>query len=163
MGIMGHNLTSSDGTTAQAGLGDTHWNGGTQYGYRKAGGAIAIYDLVAEDNTLAVCVAGTTTISGAKPSGFCIPQFAVASGEFFWAPIGPIAPVSWDNATTFKVNAAASCAADVKLYTTAAAGVIDDAASTTDLIDGLQLTETITTAAAAKCIAVGRLGSNTQD
>lgn len=155
------NLTSSDGTTAQFRLGTETEQKGTRYKYLKSGGAIAQYACVSVSNA-DVAVEGTTTTSGAKPTLFAIPQFAVAAtDEYFWAPIGPIAPTNWDGSTTHKVLAAASCADSVKLYTTATAGVVDDAA--TDLIAGLTLTETITTARAATCIAVQRLNSNSQD
>lgn len=161
-----YNLLSSDGVAVTGqipsfALGTEVEIKGTVYKYLKSGGALAIYDSCTVSNAN-VAVAGTTTTSGAKPTLFAIPQFAVAAAdEYFWAPIGPIASTSFDGSTTFKVNAAASCATDVKLYTTATAGVVDDAA--TDLIAGLQLTETITTARAANCIAQCRMVSNCQD
>jgi hypothetical protein len=160
------NLTSSDGV-AEAGkvpsfrLGQEIELDGTVYKYFISSAAIAQYDVCTVSNAN-VAVSGTTTTSGAKPTLFCVPQFAVAAAnEYFWAPIGPIAQTSYDGSTTFKVNAALNCATDVKLYTTATAGVVDDTA--TDLIAGLQLTETITTARAATCIAQCRMVSNCQD
>ena len=155
------NLTSSDGTTANFALGTECEVEGTVYKYLKSSAAITQYDACSISN-LNVAVSGTTTTSGAKPTLFAIPQFAVAAAdEYFWAPIGPIAPYAWDGSTTFKVNAALNCGADVKLYTTATPGVVDDSA--TDLIAGLQLTETITTARAATCVAQCRMVSNCQD
>jgi hypothetical protein len=160
------NLTSSDGV-AEAGrvpsfrLGEEIEVDGTVYKYFISGAAIAQYSACTVSNAN-VAVVGTTTTSGAKPTLFCIPQFAVAAAnEYFWAPIGPIAATTWDGSTTFKVNAASNCAADVKLYTTGTDGVVDDTA--TDLIAGLQLTETITTARAATCISQQRMVSNCQD
>ena len=161
-----YNLTSSDGVQVDGGapffaVGTEVEIKGTVYKYLKSGAAIAQYDAVTISNA-GVAVSGTTTTSGAKPTLFAVPQFAVAAAnEFFWAPIGPIALTTFDGSTTFKVNAAASCATDVKLYTTATAGVVDDTA--TDLVAGLQLTETITTALAANCIAQCRMVSNCQD
>ena len=161
-----YNLTSSDGVAVSGqvpsfALGTETEIKGTVYKYLISGGAIAQYASCTISNAN-VAVEGTTTTSGAKPTLFAIPQFAVAAAnEYFWAPIGPIAPTAYDGSTTFKVLAAASCAADVKLYTTGTAGVVDDAA--TDLIAGLQLTETITTARAATCIAQCRMVSNCQD
>lgn len=154
----GYNLISSDGTIAQFGLGDEIDVGGARYKYLLAAGVIAQYALVSVDN-VNEAVEGTTTTSGAKPTVFGIPQFAVADNEYFWAPIGPFTLKS--DGAAFQVKAAQDCALSVKLYTTATAGVVDDAA--TDLIAGLLLTETITTAAAADCIAVSRLVSNAQD
>lgn len=166
MGLVGPNLTSSDGTTAATGaLGDTHWSGGIQYQYFKAGAALTAYQAVMADDTYAAALPLITALTTARPSSaaptnVCIPQFAVASGEYFWAPVGPIAQATWDNSTTIKVLAAASCVLDVKLYTTAVDGVVDDAATT--LIEGLFLTETITTARAASCQATQKLSVNSQ-
>lgn len=155
------NLKSSDGTTAQAGLGDIYETKGATYQYFKcnSSAAIAAYSACTVSNAWLAAVA-TTTTSGAKPTLVCIPQFAVAVDEYFWAPIGPFY-LREDNSTTFKVLAAASCADSVKLYTTATDGVVDDSA--TDLIEGLTLTETITGAEAADCIAVTRMVTNCQD
>jgi len=158
--LAAYNLTSSDGTTAQFALGTEINVKGATYGYFKAAGSIAAYSLCTVQNDFDA-EEGTTTTSGAKPTGCCVPQFAVADLEYFWAPVGPFGPYREDGSTTFKVNAAASCAASVKLYTTATDGVVDDAA--TDLVAGLLLTETIVGAEAADCIAVQRLVTNCQD
>lgn len=159
-----YNLTSSDGTTAQFDLGTEIEIKGTRFAYFIADAAIAAYAACTVQNDYDAEEA-TTTTSGAKPSMVCIPQFAVADNEYFWAPVGPIArqtPYSINGApVAFKVLAAASCVHSVKLYTTATDGVVDDAA--TDLIAGLLLTETITGAEAADCIAVQRLVTNCQD
>lgn len=154
------NLTASDGTTQNFALGTMAEVKGATYGYFQASGAIEAYALCTVENDWDA-VEGTTTTSGAKPTLCCIPQFAVADGEYFWAPVGPFGPYREDGSTTFKVKAAALCAGSVKLYTTATAGVVDDTA--TDLVAGLLLTETITTAEAADCIAVQRLVTNCQD
>lgn len=163
-----YNLTSSDGLVAQAGLGDEIDIGGCRFGYFKcnASALIAAFSACTIADAYVAAVA-TTTTSGSRPTLFCIPQFAVAVSEYFWAPIGPFGEATPynDPATgvpvTFKVLAAASCATDVKLYTTATDGVVDDSA--TDLITGLLLSETITGAEAADCISVMRMTSNTQD
>lgn len=161
MSVIGaYNLTSSDGTSPQFAVGTTAEIKGATYGYFKAGGAIEAYAACTVANDYDA-VEGTTTTSGAKPTAVCIPQFAVADNEYFWAPVGPFGPFREDGETTFKVKAALNCAGSVKLYTTATAGVVDDTA--TDLIAGLLLTETITTAEAADCIAVQRLVTNCQD
>lgn len=151
--------TKAPESTRTAGLGDEQWAEGGCWKYFLAGGAINAFDACTFDSSFSA-VAGTTTTSGARPTGFCIPQFAVASGQYFWAPVGPFGSTR-DDGTTYKVNAAASCAANVKLYTTATAGVVDDTA--TDLIAGLLLTETIVGAESADCHAVDRLVSNCQD
>lgn len=161
-----YNLTSSDGTTANFALGTEVEIKGTTFKYLIADGSIGAYAACTVQNDLDA-QEGTTTTSGSKPTLVCIPQFAVADNEYFWAPIGPIQPLTPYNdpttgaPVTFKVNAALNCAGSVKLYTTATAGVVDDTA--TDLIAGLFLTETITTAEAADCMAVQRLVTNCQD
>lgn len=154
-----YNLTSSDGTTAQAALGQVINVKGATYMYFIADAAIVAYSACTVQNDYDAEEA-TTTTSGAKPTLVCIPQFAVADNEYFWAPIGPFF-LREDGVTKFKVNAALNCAGSVKLYTTATDGVVDDTA--TDLIAGLLLTETITTAEAADCIAVQTLVTNCQD
>ena len=156
---MMYNLTSSDGTTAKFALGTEINIKGATYQYFIADGALAQYAACTVQDDFDV-QEGTTTTSGAKPTQFTIPQFAVADNEYFWGPVGPFR-LREDGVTTFQVKAALNCAADVKLYTTATVGVVDDTA--TDLIAGLFLTETITTAAAADCMAVSRLVSNCQD
>lgn len=159
---MMENLKESDGTTPTAALGEIRTIKGAQYGYFIADGAIAAYAACGVQNDFDASEL-TTAISGAKPTLVCIPQFAVADNEYFWAPIGPFPRYREDGSTTFKVKAALNCADSVKLYTTATAGVVDDSASSTDLIAGLLLTETITTAEAADCIAVQTLVTNCQD
>lgn len=155
------NLTSSDGLTPQAQLGERRTVKGADYEYFKCNSSalIAQYSACTVSNANVAAVA-TTTTSGAKPTKVCIPQFAVAVDEYFWAPVGPFY-LREDDATTFKVLSALNCAASVKLYTTGTDGVVDDTA--TDLIAGLCLTETITTAEAADCIATQRLVTNCQD
>lgn len=153
------NLLSSDGTTAQAGLGDTFETGGATYRYFKASGALAKYDCALATNGFLAAKA-TTTLSGVKPTLACIPQFAVADAEYFWAPVGPF-QLREDGVTAFRVNALALCAASVKIYTTATDGSVDDTA--TDLIAGLCLTETLVGAGPANCIAVQTMVTNCQD
>lgn len=161
-GHAGYNLTSSDGTTAQFRLGDIINVCGATYMYLIADGAITAYSACSIQNDFDAQMA-TSALSGAKPTAFAIPQFAVADNEYFWAPVGPFF-LREDGVTTFKVNALASCAGSVKLYTTTTDGSVDDATGAgQDLIAGLCLTETITTAESADCIAVQRLVSNCQD
>lgn len=163
-----YNFTSSDGI-ASAGVSPNFALGteveikGCTFKYFKSAAAIAQYAFCTVRDGF-IAEEGTTTTSGARPTECCIPQFAVAAAdEYFWAPVGPftaLVPYGLSD-VTFKVKAAASCVTDVKLYTTATAGVVDDAA--TDLIAGLLLTETITGAEAADCVAVQRLVTNCQD
>lgn len=95
----------------------------------------------------------TTTNSGAVPTRVVVPQVAIASGSYGWAV---------SHGISFSVLAAASCAADVKCYTTATAGVIDDAA--TDLIQGLRLNATNGgSEAAVNASAATQMMTNGQD
>lgn len=152
-----YNLTSSDGSTAKFGLGDEAEFGGARYKYVKASGSIAAY-AACHITAAGLAIQATTTLVGtaARPTGICIPQFAMASGDYGWAPVGPFM-LREDGVTTFKVLAA-NAATSVRLYTTATDGVLDDAV-TTGLIAGLALTETVTTQEAADCVAVTRLVS----
>jgi len=123
--------------------------------YVHANGSIAQYNLVTLDADFEAAD-GTTTTSGARPTRCGIAQVAFANDEYGWVVIGP-----FPESAGFKVNAAALCAANVKLYTTATDGVVDDSA--TDLVAGLVLTETLVGAGSATCEAVQRLVTNCQD
>ena len=150
------NVSASDGLTATAGLGDERTTkGGACYKYCQASGAIAAYALCHITNAM-LAIESTTTLMGTvlRPTGLIIPQFAVATLEYFWGAIGPFY-LRENGSTTFKVLAA-NAATSVRLYTTATAGVLDDAV-TDGLITGLTLTETVTTQEAADCVAVQRL------
>lgn len=153
-----YNLSASDGTTPQAALGQEINVKGAQWRYIKASAAIAAYacSVIAADGTAAEA---TTTNVGtpARPTALCVPQFALAADEYGWAPVGPFGPYREDGSTKFKVLAG-NAATSVRLYTTATAGVLDDAV-TTGLIAGLSLTETVTTQEAADCVAASRLVS----
>jgi hypothetical protein len=155
-----YNFTSSDGTTAQFALGTFVEVKGATWQYLLADGAIVAYDAVVIQNDFDASPL-TTALSAAGPRGIGVAQFAVADNEYFWCPVGPFGPYREDGSTKFKVNALASCVTDVKLYTTATAGSVDDTA--TDLIAGLLLTETIVGAEAADCIAFQKLVTNCQD
>lgn len=102
---------------------------GNTYIYVRANGTVAQYDACLLDEVFdaAPC---TTTLSGAKPQAAVFPQVAIADNSYGWAVLKGI---------SFEVNVLASCAADVKLYTTATAGSLDDTA--TDLVQGLVATE----------------------
>ena len=136
-------------------LGAVYKNGEVEYQYFHANGSIAQYSLITANKDFEAAE-GTTTTSGSRPTRCGVAQIAVADNEYFWAPIGP-----FPESAGFKVKGAASCAANVKLYTTGTDGVVDDTA--TDLVEGLVLTETLTSAAAATCEAVKRLVTNCQD
>ncbi len=152
----GYNLTSSDGTTAQAGVGDIANICGAVYQYFKATAAtIAAYSACSGGTPAAMEEATTTTVTALGTGGglACIPQFDVGASEYFWAPIGPFY-LREDGSTAFKVLAA-NATAGALLNSTATDGVLDDA--TTKAINGLALSATATTQAATACVAFKQL------
>lgn len=154
------NLTASDGTVSTAAVGETFETKGATYMYCKATAAtIAAYSACSGATPAAMEEATTTTATALGTAGgyACIPQFAVAASEYFWAPVGPFY-LREDDVTKFKVLAA-NCAAAVLLYSTATDGVLDDSSSGSTIpLIGLVLTETVTTQEAADCVAFRRLG-----
>lgn len=154
------NLTASDGTTAQAQVGQTYNSKGTTWMYCKAtAAAIAAYAVCSGATPAAMAEATTTTATALGTAGgfAVVPQFAVAASEYFWGVCGPCY-LHWDDVTTIKVLAANVTAGNL-LYSTATAGVLDDtsAGSTIPLI-GAVLTETVTTQEAADVVMFRRLG-----
>lgn len=149
-GTLGIDLTATS-TTKTFNLGDEKpGSDGNIYKYIKASAAIAAYELclLIEDGT---AVGATTTTAGAIPSEGVVPQVAFAINEYGWAVSRGI---------SFSVLGAASCVLNVKLYTTATAGVVDDAVTT--LVEGLRLNETLTGAAAANASAAQGIVINGQ-
>jgi hypothetical protein len=97
--------------------------------------AVAIY----ANNTAQML---TTTLSAtSKKVGFA--QISIPSGKFAWVQTSGVP----------KVNLAASAAPNVALYTTATAGVLDDATISGALVAGLTATVSISNATAVTCIA----------
>lgn len=119
------------------------------YQYVKAAGAITQYDLVKIQNDFTIVSGTTTVLPSTEPAKVGVSnQSALLTDECAWIFVGP---------GLVTVNVAASCVQNVKLYTTAVAGVVDDSATT--LINGLKLITTITLAAASPCIAECELGT----
>lgn len=76
----------------------------------------------------------TTSTAGSNPQRVVFAQTPIAtSGTYGWCI---------SHGGSFLVNTNASCAADVKLYTTTTGGRINDNASGTVLIEGLRATAT---------------------
>lgn len=148
-------LTSAS-STALFGLGECHTShDGAVYEYGRANGAVTQYQIcsVPEDRD---CAPLTTTISGDKPQTVGIAMATLADNQYGWFAVGPF-PTS----AAVKVSALASCAANVKVYTTATAGSVDDTA--TDLIEGLALdTANGGSTADVLCYATQRLVVNSQ-
>lgn len=119
------------------------------YQYLKALGTIAINDFITVSNAFGATSATTTTNPSTLPSKCGVAnQAAFIVNQYGWFFVGP---------GLVSVNVAASCVQDVKLYTTAVAGVVDDSATT--LINGLKLITTIVGAAVSPCVAECELGT----
>lgn len=128
-----------------------------KFKYVKASGTVAAFDIVKieKDGTVAGL---TTTLSGAIPTAGGISQTGLTAGQYGWVFVK-----GGGTGKGIKVNALTLCAADVKLYTTATAGKVDDTA--TDLIQGLILVSTNGTGGtvATECYAVTDIVTNCQD
>lgn len=127
---------------------------GNTYIYCKSGtspdGTAGYSFLLDESFVTANC---TTTAAGSNPQRVVFSQAteAISPGEYFWCV---------SHGRSFKVFVAASCAADVKLYTTASATVLDDAVTT--LVEGVRLTTAATTTGPYAATATGPCSVNTQ-
>lgn len=156
------NLLSSDGTTAQAQVGQFHESKGSTWMYIKAKGILLAYEWAIGISTDTGefgqgSYAGTYPANGIT-SNVVIPQFAFADGEYGWAPCGPFNVTSWDDSTTFKVSALTLCVLNVPLYTSATAGSVDDTSASQAQIYGLRLHSTVGgSTAATACSATRKL------
>lgn len=106
-------------------------NDGNTYIFVLASGAIdAGAACLFNENGTAVMV--TTTNAGSVPASIVVPQVAIADTKYGWAV---------EKGENFQVLALTACLLDVRVYTTATAGRIDDTA--TKLIQGLRLNATV--------------------
>lgn len=130
-------------TVASHALGTiVHGDNGTEWVYVKASGAITQYDCVGINEDYDA-FAITRTLSGESDRiGFA--QVAFAASDYGWVAL---------RGTQIKVRVKASCAADAQLWTTASAGVLDDATNTgAEKIDGLVLEDAASNATQAEFI-----------
>lgn len=97
----------------------------------KASAAIAQYDVVTFDETYNTTVAPLSTSNDARGDMVGVAPVAVASGEYGWVQIyGPC-----------TMNVLASCAANVRLNTTATGGSLDDDGAVGSVqVEGVYLT-----------------------
>lgn len=112
------------------GLGDRYVNNqGNEYVFVQASGAIGASDVVFI--TSAYVASSITTTNGLRGGLVGVAPVAFANGEFGWVQVkGPTV-----------MNVKASCAANVRLNTTATAGYPDDdGTATTKQIQGIYLT-----------------------
>lgn len=118
---------------------------GSEWVYVHAGAAITQYSWVSIDENWEA-VMGTKTLADAG-YGVGFAQVAFSDNDFGWVCVnGP---------GNINVRVLASCAADVQLYTSATAGVLDDTSASQNLIRGVVLVTAATnTASTRECIAV---------
>ncbi|MEC9266715.1 MAG: hypothetical protein VX464_11700 [Pseudomonadota bacterium] len=126
-------------TDAKFGLGDKHVDHlGRTWVYVQAAEALTQYDFVGIDEDYA---ASQLTATEAGDGWFIgVAQVAFSADEYGW--------IVCQGANGITARVAASCAADVALYTTATAGVVDDATTTTK-IDGVVAVAANTTTSVA--------------
>lgn len=146
-------IDSTD-TSAKMRVGTTvNLSDGGQAVYVQAASTISEFNAVSilADNT-AVPIT-TTNSANSKKVGFA--QVSIASGSYGWVQTSGIV----------KVTLAANCDDNVPLYTTATAGVLDDAVVSTGLVLGVTSTVTISNATAVTCIAAigAMIGSGDMD
>lgn len=129
-GSFGINYKKSYGTDpsiVEAKLGDLGTDTDGEWVYVKASAAVAQYAFVVitKDNTVAEL---TTTNAGSNSLQVGVAQIALAANEYGWVWIG--GPMGGGTGKGIKGKIAASYVAEANLYTTATAGVADDAATT---------------------------------
>lgn len=133
-GTIGVNLsettagTTTNGANAKFRLGqNVLGSDGSRWVYVQAGSAITQYDCVAIDEDYqAVPMTKALADAGHQP-GFA--QVAFSDNDFGWVAVSLPGNGS--------VRVAASCAADVQLYTTSTAGVLDDTSASQTIIRGV--------------------------
>lgn len=133
-------LTNS---TADYKLGETA-NGtlNSKWIYVYAASTVAQYDAVMIDQSLNAVPLTTTNSASSKMVGFA--QVAIASASYGWVAL---------QGDGIRVNAAANCAPNVYLYTTATGGVIDDAIVSAGALHGVITYDTISNATSVRIIA----------
>lgn len=109
--------------------------------YVSATSTISQFNAVVIDAANGAVPVTTTNSANSKKVGFA--QTSIASGWFGWV----------QTAGNVKVSLAANCDDNVPLYTTATAGVLDDAVVSGGLVLGVTSTVTISNATAVTCIA----------
>ena len=118
----------------------------------QAGAAITQYYTVAIDEDFQIVHLTTALAAAGHNIGFA--QNAFADNDFGWVCIHAPGNIT--------IRAAASCAADVQLYTTATAGVLDDTSAGVNLIRGVVLVAAATnTASSREAIAAYPSGTAT--
>jgi len=110
--------------------------------YIQANASVAAFAAVMINQSSKAVPLTTTNSASSKAVGFA--QVSVASGSFSWVAL---------EGNNISVNLATDCAPNVRLYTTATNGVLDDAIVSAGLIQGVIATITISNATATRIIA----------
>lgn len=139
--IIGVNLSRMDSTQLFP-LGTTvNLTDGGQAMYVKSSASALSTFAACSVNKAGVATMLTTTNAPNSPRvGFA--QVSIATSDFGWVRLGG----------SMLVNLAAQCAPAVPLFSTATAGVLDDATVTAGYIPGLVCATTISNATASTCI-----------
>ena len=126
----------------KVGIKTTDTEGGV-WQYVKAASAVALgaYVKISSDGLFTIAEGTTTLLPSTEPSLVGCAQVAFADNEFGWVC----------RSGSHLGKFAASCVQNVKIYTTATAGVVDDTATTQIL--GLKLITTIVGAATVPAFA----------
>lgn len=121
--------------------------------YVSATSTISQFNAVVIDVANGAVPVTTTNSANSKRIGFA--QTSIASGWFGWV----------QTSGNVKVSLAANCDDNVPLYTTATAGVLDDAVVSGGLVLGVTSTVTISNATAVTCIAAvgSKIGTGDMD
>ncbi len=152
-GMIGASLAKTS-TTAEHNLGQNiRATDNSIWVYVQANGAITQYDAVGIDENFQAAALTKTMADSGHGVGFA--QVAFADNEYGWVASHAPGNVS--------VRCAASCAADVNLYTTATAGVLDDTSASQTLLRGVVLVAAGTSGgvSARECIAAYPTGTAT--
>ncbi len=139
--------TTTDGVNALFSLGTrTTGTDNTEWVYAQAGAAITQYDavLINEDfQAVPMTTTLATEASGSAGDFVAFAQVAFNDNDLGWFAT---------KGSNIRARLSASCAADTMLYSTASAGVLDDASAGV-LINGVVSVTTITAATNAEIIA----------
>ena len=128
--------------TAQFNLGTTvYLDDGGHAVYVQAASAVAAYAAVSVRVNDTVVPLTTTNAAASKAVGFA--QVSIASAYYGWVQLGGKP----------RVNVATACEPSVPLFTTATAGVLDDATVTGGLVEGIVALTTASGATSLTCVA----------
>ena len=110
--------------------------------YVQASGAITQYDAVAIDEDFQAAAATKALVDDGHFIAFA--QVAAADNEYIWVH---------QTGSNINCRVANNCAADVPLYTSSTAGVLDDSSTSQTKIDGVVAVAAVTTETSTEILA----------